>query len=117
MQKDVDSGLTLPQYLVSRALLIPEMGGILHSGPEVEKGKSFTEEPHGNEEESQKEKALTTVSETILRKGQRISEASQEKNLLGGFSSRADPGTDLRHIGNSSSHSHPVSQYGSATLA
>jgi hypothetical protein len=37
----------------------------------MSQGKSFTEEPfNGNEEESQKEKALTTVCETTPRKGQ-----------------------------------------------
>jgi hypothetical protein len=52
------------------------LGGAWQLGPVVDnlcKGKSFTEELHGNEEEGKKEETLT-VCETILRLGQEFNQ-------------------------------------------
>jgi hypothetical protein len=73
MQKYVDTASTLPQYLVSRMLLIPEMGGSLHSGPEVERENRSRRNLHnGNEEESKKEKALTNRLRNDTSQGPKI---------------------------------------------
>jgi len=69
LQKDVDSLLTLPQYLVSRVLLTQENGvACLHSGPEVEgKKRSRRNLYNGNKEKGKKEEALTVCEATLAR--------------------------------------------------
>src|SRR5277367_1816878 len=84
MQIYIDSGVTVPQYLVLRMLPVPRVGWLLEVRTRSCKGKSFTEDPSWQRRRRQKRRNTNRLRDDT-RKGQRIKGASQEMFLRGFF--------------------------------
>src|SRR5271168_610486 len=80
----IDSGVTVPQYLVLRMLPVPRVGWLWKSGPAVARENRSRRILHGNEEEGKKEETLTVFARRYSQ-GPRIKGASQEIFLRGFF--------------------------------